>query len=84
MTRLTLSRRILSPECFQLVPINLLLSGTIDDILSHGLGVQSHDLGALRDSGKTVFLRQAQDYELSRFLGIMVGCESPKTPCLFS
>ncbi|KAL2116115.1 hypothetical protein VTJ04DRAFT_10370 [Mycothermus thermophilus] len=71
LSQILYARRALSPGCFQLVPINSLLSGTIDDILSHGPGVQSHDLGALRDSGKTVFLRQAQDYELSRFLGIM-------------
>lgn len=69
-------RRAFPPDCFQLLPLEQVVSRSFEDIVGSGAEVQAHDKELLRDQSSTLFIRQGTSYGLSRFLGILV-CAVP-------
>jgi hypothetical protein len=76
-------RRAFPPDCFQLLPLEHVVSRSFEDIVGSGVEIQAHDKELLRDQGSTLFIRQGTSYGLSRFLGILVcTVPFPQTPGL--
>ncbi|KAK3303672.1 uncharacterized protein B0T15DRAFT_281785 [Chaetomium strumarium] len=71
ISQILFARRALPPRCFQLLPIEQVVSRSFEDILISGTRIPHHDKELLRDPGNTIFLRQGTDYGVNRFLGIL-------------
>ena len=71
---LTDPRHGFSPSKFQILPLGQLVRRSFDEITNAGHPVDHYDPEHIRDLGSTVFLRaDRSDYNLSNFLGILVG-----------
>ncbi|KAK4238125.1 hypothetical protein C8A03DRAFT_44083 [Achaetomium macrosporum] len=68
---LTRCRRAFPPGCFQLLPVEHIVSRSFEDILNSECNIQHHDKELLRDPGNTIFLRQGTNYGVNRFIGIL-------------
>ncbi|KAK3291225.1 uncharacterized protein B0H64DRAFT_377984 [Chaetomium fimeti] len=64
-------RRAFPPDCFQLLPLEQVVSRSFDDIVRSGFEIEAHDKELLRDQSSTLFIRQGKHYGVNRFLGIM-------------
>ncbi|KAL2018079.1 hypothetical protein VTK56DRAFT_1265 [Thermocarpiscus australiensis] len=73
ISQILYARRAFPPKCFQLLPLDQIISKSFADILTSGTSIQLHDRELLRDQRNTVFLRQCGDYSLTRFLGILTS-----------
>ncbi|KAK4039622.1 hypothetical protein C8A01DRAFT_46953 [Parachaetomium inaequale] len=71
ISQILFARRAFPPECFQLLPLEEVVSRSFEDIVASGSEIQDHDKELLRDQGSTLFLRQGMNYGLNRFLGIL-------------
>ncbi|KAL2130144.1 hypothetical protein VTI74DRAFT_6833 [Chaetomium olivicolor] len=71
ISQILYARRAFPPKCFQVLPLEQVVSRSFEDIVTSGSEVQIYDKELLRDQGNTVFLRQGTDYSTNRFLGIL-------------
>ncbi|KAK4156546.1 hypothetical protein C8A00DRAFT_40948 [Chaetomidium leptoderma] len=71
ISQILYARRAFPPECFQLLPLEVVVSKSFEDIVASGSDIQVHDKEQLRDQGTTLFLRQGKGYGVNRFLGIL-------------
>ncbi|KAJ4288717.1 hypothetical protein N0V88_007251 [Collariella sp. IMI 366227] len=63
--------QVLFARCFQVLPLEQLVSRSFEDIVTSGSEVEVYNKELLRDQRNTVFLRQGTEYGTSRFLGIL-------------
>lgn len=69
---LTFLRHAFPSNFFHVLPLSDLVSKTYEEIMTSGSGIQIFDGEILREQSTTVFLHQDVDYDLKRFLGILV------------
>ncbi|KAH6843350.1 hypothetical protein B0I37DRAFT_448668 [Chaetomium sp. MPI-CAGE-AT-0009] len=71
ISQILYARRAFPLDCFQLLPLDQVVSRSFDDIVASGFEIRGHDKEHLRDQGTTLFIRQGKRYGVNRFLGIM-------------
>ncbi|KAK3332804.1 hypothetical protein B0T19DRAFT_457797, partial [Cercophora scortea] len=71
ISQILFARRGLSPDNFQILPIQQIIERPFEDIVASGFPIRDYDLELVRDSTATVFLRDTGEYISKYVLGIL-------------